>query len=164
MLATITRLKGKPLFVMSKETQAIVEVLRGVNQEISYPHLSAAVGIAVTGNTPALASARRHLESAEGIVFDVVRGQGLVRLDDVGKVASTARHARSISRAARRGKKRIGSIENFAALPNDAQLQATLRATQFEFAHQAVSSKKLDDPSKLAGKLDIKGLMSRIKK
>jgi hypothetical protein len=156
-------LKGNPNFQQSEQTAAIVATLRGVNQDISYVALSKAVGFRVTGATSSLISARRVLESAENIVFDTVRGQGLIRLDDAGKVASTERHARTIGRTARRGRKRLNTVENFSALKPKEQLAATLRATQFEFAQQAVSTKKPSAPPKVEG-LDIAALLQQIKK
>lgn len=155
-------LTGRLNFEMSEETAAVVKALRGVNLDISYTALSRAVGFAVTGATSALISARRHLESRENIVFETVRGQGLVRLDDTGKVKSTERHARTIGRTARRGRKRLNTVENFAALKPKEQLAATLRATQFEFAQQAVSTKKLPDV-RAVEKLDIAAALKAIK-
>lgn len=151
------------MFQMSERTAAIVSTLRGVNQDIGYPTLSRAVGFPVTGATAALISARRHLESTENIVFDTVRGQGLIRLDDSGKVASTERHARTIGRTARRGRKRLGTVENFAGLKPKEQLAATLRATQFEFAQQAVSTRKPVAPPKVEG-VGIADMLQQIKK
>lgn len=159
----MSRLKGSPDFIMSEQTAALVKVLRGVNKDISYATLSRAVGFNITGGTPWLTSARRNLENTEGIVFAVIRGEGLRRLDDSGKVASTTKHARTIGRTARRGKKRLGTVENFTALPMKDQLAATLRATQFEFAAQAVSTRKLPAPAQNAT-LDIKALTKDILK
>jgi len=156
-----TRNKTRSMFERSAETERLIDILRGVNDEISYANASRLAGFAIHGGTPALTSARRHLETQHGIVFDCVRGVGLRRLGDVEKVTSTARHARSIRRTAKRGTTRIGAIENFAALPLKEQLQATLRATQFEFARQAVSAKQVEAPPDVKpGRLDVKALVA----
>lgn len=131
------------MFVMSENTRAMVKALRSINRDVSYETLSKVVGFPVTGATPSLTSARRHLHSAENILFDVVRGQGLRRLDDGEKVSFMAKPAKQIHRASKRGTKVYKSIDNFAALSLPLQLEATLRATQFEFAAMAVSTKKL---------------------
>lgn len=153
---------GNPMFQLSERTEAIVKVLRGVNQDISYGAIASAVGFPVTGATAALSSARRILESRENIVFETVRGQGLIRLNDSGKVASTERHARTIGRTAKRGSKRLTTVENFAALKPNEQLAATLRATQFEFTQQAVSTKK--PATKVSNGPDIGSLLAALKK
>lgn len=155
-------LKGRPDFKQSEETISLIKALRGVNQEITYDSLSGMVGFPVSGATPALGSARRNLERNESIVFTTLRGQGLRRLDDTGKVDSTDRHARTIGRTARRGRKRLSVVDNFAGLTKEKQLKSTLRMTQFEFAQQAVSSKV---PAALPAvpKLDIKALAKAAK-
>jgi len=160
----MSTLNGRPAFIMSEQTAALVGALRGVNRDISYTALSRTVGFAVSGSSPQLASARKHLESRESIVFETIRGEGVRRLDDTGKIGSTAKHARTIGRTARRGRKRLRTVENFAALPQKEQLAATLRATQFEFAEQAVSSKKIENPAAAVDSSgsDLKQLLKRV--
>ncbi len=158
-LLPVPKPRGNPAWHMSEETIALIKVLAGVNQDISYADLSRATGYKTP--SPALASARRHLESQANVVFETVRGIGLRRASDDEKVKSTARHLRSISRTSRRGKKRLAAVEHFELLKPATQLEATLRATQFEFVQQAVSTRPAPTPvTTNDGKLDIKALVA----
>lgn len=141
------QLKGRLIFEQSEKTLACVKALRGVNHEISYNALSQVVGFPVVGSTPALQSARKHLEKFESIVFECVYREGLRRLSDIDKGRSTARHARQIKRTARRGRKRHATIEKFEELPPAIQIEVTLRDTQFQFVESAMVAPKTTQPA-----------------
>src|SRR4051812_43492873 len=68
-------------FERNIDTDAVVIALRGVNDEISYRSLASQTGLSVSRAKQVLASARRALRS-EGVLFGVVRGEGLRRLTD----------------------------------------------------------------------------------
>lgn len=136
------QLKGRLIFEQSEKTLACVKALRGVNHEISYNALSQVVGFPVVGSTPALQSARKHLEKFENIVFECVYREGLRRLGDIDKARSTVRHRRHIKLTARRGRKRHATIEKFEELPQEIQTEVILRETQFQFAESAMIEPK----------------------
>lgn len=152
------QLKGRLIFEQSEKTLACIKVLRGVNYEVSYDALSQVVGFPVVGSTPALQSARKHLEKFENIVFECIYSEGLRRLDDSSKVRSTARHARQISRTARRGMKRLATVDSFEKLSPSDQLAATLRNTQFQFVRSAMTTPK-DDAKMQATNNDLSDVL-----
>lgn len=152
------KLKGHPIFEQSEKTLACIRVLRGVNFEISDKAMSESVGFTVTGSTPAVQSARKHLEKVEGVVFERIYGEGFRRLDDTNKVRSTARHVRQISRTARRGMKRLDTIDSFENLSPSDQLTATLRNTQFQFIRSAMTTPK-DDSKMQAANNDLSDVL-----
>ena len=92
----------RPQFTLSIETQLIADRLSAVamGEQVSYDELSKIAGSNVREDRGALESARRVVLREHGIVFDVVRGSGLIRLDDNAIIESRARDVRHINRAA----------------------------------------------------------------
>lgn len=93
MSTTIT--ENRPaMFNLGADTRAIISKLRSVNvgETISYDDIESVVGRDIDDIRGNLATARRRLQVDFGIVFDPVRGEGLVRLDDRGisKLSSSA--------------------------------------------------------------------------
>src|SRR5574337_886531 len=73
-----------------------------------------------------LFSARRAAER-DGIVFDVVRKSGLVRLDDGGIVKSASGFMEHIHRTARKASRRLTRVSDYNSLPNDQKIQHNMK-------------------------------------
>lgn len=95
----------KMTFERSPDTEAVINVLRGVNDEITYAQLARRTGLSVTRVKQVLPSARRILES-DLIGFGVIRGEGLKRLAPGDKAVLTVDVLDRIGRASGRGLKR----------------------------------------------------------
>lgn len=105
---------------------------------VSYAELSTEIAKAVDGTTSALHTARRSLLNKDCFVFAVERGKGLKRLVDGEIVSASDQDVNRIRRAAKRGARKLASVENYAAMPNDAQLRHTTRlSVMTAVAHMA---------------------------
>lgn len=109
----------------SLDTEKIAEALARaeVGETITYDAISAVIGRDVRNSARHnMAAARRKVLREERIVFDVVRGEGLRRLDDAGKVATGGSAIHRIRRAAGRADKVLISVE-FANLSSEEQIR-----------------------------------------
>ena len=93
-------------FERSAETQWLVDYLRD-KDEASYEDLSRVCGVQDVRKQAQgpLYSARRILQRDEQIVFGVVRGWGLKRLDNVGLLGALSSKAKMMRNMARSGRK-----------------------------------------------------------
>jgi hypothetical protein len=139
-----------PMFQMSVDARLIRQELAKVanGKEITYGELATIIAKPVSGATSALQSARRSLLNQDGIVFDVIRGEGLIRLDDEAKVSASDRDIKRVRRAARAGAKKLASVEFFEKMPAATQVSHTAKLSALTaIAHIASdgSVKKIAD-------------------
>lgn len=126
-------------FERSADTDKIIEVLRGVNDEITYSELASRTRLSRTRCKQLLRTARKALMK-DKIVFGVEIGVGLARLADGDKVHLAARRKRHIGREAHRGIKEIETIEQFDKLSGADQIMATTNRTIFSLMKQQARS------------------------
>jgi hypothetical protein len=112
----------KPTFQMSADARLLISHLRNatVGQDFSYEELSSVVSRPVGGGFGPLQTALRRLLRDHDMVFGVIRGKGLRRLDDKGIVDEGSSFASHIRRKARRSFERMSKAD-FAALPREYQ-------------------------------------------
>ncbi len=89
-----------------------------IGETATYAELSELVGYSVSGNTGYLATARKQC-LREGIVFGVVRGVGVRRLNDTEIVGTASGVMTKIRRTARRGATTLTKVNDFESLPNE---------------------------------------------
>jgi hypothetical protein len=113
-----------PNFKMAADTRFLRQKLEAVaaGGVISYADLEAAVSKKLDKIRPALASARRSLLNEDNIVFDVVRGVGLKRLNDVEIVDASQGDVNRIRRTARKSIRKLAAIDDYSKLPPKQQL------------------------------------------
>lgn len=131
------------MFEMSVDTRLLKQRLAKVEpgKTITYKELGEEISRHVDGGTSSLTSARRALFNETGILFSPVRGEGLVRLTDEGKVGASDSDLNRVRRAAKRGARKLASVDNFDKLPPAKQLQHTTKMSVFSaLAH--ISSDK----------------------
>ncbi len=112
-------------FNLSSETKAIADILRLVNvgTVIDYARLTRSIGRDVqSAARSALTSARHVVMREERMVFDVVRGIGLKRLNDVEIVDSGDKDRASIHRRARKAARKVTCVE-YDSLPKEKQVK-----------------------------------------
>ncbi|MGQ0595799.1 hypothetical protein [Aquabacterium sp.] len=123
----------QPDFRLSSDSKALAALLTsaGIGDVVTYAALSKAIGRDVrTSATGALHTARHLAQRDHRIVFDVVRGAGLKRLQDaeIVDLADKARdHAR---RHAKRTAKKLTCVD-FEALPKDKQTKHNAALSMF---------------------------------
>ena len=103
----------KPLFQQSFETQAAIACLEdvAVGGLVKYLVLSEAMGVvAQAGGQASIRSARRYLERESDMVFGVIRGVGLKRLNDIEIIGTGAEGLAKSRRAARRAGRRMTCV------------------------------------------------------
>ena len=128
-----------PIFARSPETEAVAKTLRGVNGEISYQTLAASAGLQIGRLKQILSSARRILLK-DKIAFGVIQNYGLKRLGDSDKVVESRADVKKLRRAAKRGKKKLSTIESFERLTPREQLVATTARTIFSLTESNAST------------------------
>lgn len=129
-------------FEMSADARLLRQKLASLKPGdfIKYADLSAEISKDVSGGTPALQTAKRSLLQNEGFVFSCVRGEGLKRLNDEEIVAASDQDVNRIRRSAKKGARKLASVENYAAMSNAAQLRHTTRlSVMTAVAHMASS-------------------------
>ena len=115
----------KSSFELSIDTQILIgELMKAeVGDVIEYDALSKVLGRNVrtvaAGN---LRSARKIVQRDEEIVFGAIRGIGLKRLGDEAIACSGESSIKRIHRESIRGRKRLETVRNFAALPAEVQV------------------------------------------
>lgn len=132
-------------FERSPDTDAVVNVLRGCNSEISYTEAAKRAGLGLPRLKAVLPSARRSLAS-EGILFGVITGEGLKRLTDQDKVRKPEAFKRRVMRGAGRELKHLTTIADFGALSKTDQHSVTLNRTILNAMRQSAAVK----PDKIA--------------
>lgn len=107
-------------FRLSPETNAVVKKLEqaSVGESVSYADLSLCVGGNIQNKKRYhLDSARRILLNDKQIVFGVLPGEGLKRLNDNEIVLESCRSLNRIKRATRTGARKMGCVDNYDNLP-----------------------------------------------
>ncbi len=95
-----------------------------VGDSISYKELSALIDRNVQEDGHGvLRTARRMAEREDRIVFDVVIGEGLRRLNDSEIVDTGDRAVSRIRRGARRAANTISAVSDFNTLPNEKKVK-----------------------------------------
>ena len=114
----------RPSFEMNLDTRIVLDRFKtvSVGQTITFAELGTALGRAVGGGAPVIQSAIRKLE-AEGIIFANVRGVGYQRLTDIAIVNTVEAGRVSLRRKAKKLVRRLASVNDFDALPNDAKIK-----------------------------------------
>lgn len=121
-------------FVRDARTERTMTRLREVPERghIGYPALAEVIGADPQGEGAGiLRGAVEALLREERIAFDVVENEGLVRLDDAGKVAKTSRYPRKMLGAAKRGQRLCEAVEHPEALPPEVQIRRNMHRSFF---------------------------------
>lgn len=111
---------------VSLDTQVLERLLStaAIGDVVSYDALTAAVGRDVQGEARHhLSSARRRLLRGSNILFEPVKGVGMKRLDDIGKVGTGEVHMKKMRRQASISVQKTSSVDDFNALPNDVKIR-----------------------------------------
>jgi hypothetical protein len=122
-------------FERSPDTDAVIDALRGCNNEISYRDLARQSGLTLGRAKQVLASARRALR-ADKILFGTIRGEGLRRLTDSDKVKKPEAFKKRVFRGAGRELKDLATIANFGALEKVEQHSCTINRTVLNVLRQ----------------------------
>jgi hypothetical protein len=115
-----------------------------VGDVVTYAELSELVGRDVQKTSRYILEAARRWAKKERVIFGVVTGQGLKRLDDIGKVRAGSGMMDKIRRTSRRAAQTLASVENFDSLPNDMKIQHNMSMSIFGVIQQATSRKTQD--------------------
>ena len=127
-------------FERSPDTEAVIVALRGCNNEISYRDLARQSGLSLGRAKQVLASARRVIRS-EGVLFGVIRGEGLRRPTDSDKVKKPEAFKKRVYRGAGRELKDLSTIANFGALEKVEQHSCTINRTVLNVLRQQANVK-----------------------
>lgn len=150
---------------ISVDTQVILARLKAakVGDVITYTEISELIGRDVRNGARHLLRAARNWAKREyRIVFGVVTGKGIQRLDDAGKVRAGAGEMSRIRRASRRAAQTLGTVEEFSELPNDMKIRHNMALSVFGIVQQATSTKV---QNRIAEKVDgVEGGMLAMKK
>jgi hypothetical protein len=126
-------------FERSPDTDAVINVLRGVNAEISYQEIAKRSGLGLPRMKSVLTSARRTLRS-EGILFGTIIGEGVKRLTDQDLVRKPEAFKKRVMRGAGRELKDLGII-NYDALSKLDQHSTTINRTILSAIRQSAAVK-----------------------
>lgn len=109
-------------FEMSADARLLITHLKDatVGQEFSYKDLSKVVSRTVGGGFGPLQTAMKRLLRDKDMVFGVIRGVGIKRLDDKGIVDEGTAFSDRIRRGAKRSFERMSKAD-FSSLPREYQ-------------------------------------------
>lgn len=121
------------VFEMSADTRLLRQALSrvAVGATISYESLSAEISKPVSGSFAALHSARDSLLRHDRIVFSVIRGEGLKRLDDREIISAGDEDVSAIRRKSRKALRKLTAIADYNALSPADQLRHTATVSIF---------------------------------
>lgn len=113
----------RTLFRMAFETRMLLNKLRASGDEVSYEELSKVAGVDVQKEGYSnLKTARTIMQREDGVVWDVKRGVGLVRLKH-GEIVESGSDTRSrIHKTAEKGLKRL-ECADYSQLTRPQQVQ-----------------------------------------
>lgn len=138
------------IFERSPDTNTIISLLRGCNDEISYYELARQSGLPIQRVKSVLPSARRALRIESGVLFGVVRGEGLRRLTDADKVRKPEYFMKKVFRGAGRELKDLSTISDFCRLSKNDQQSVTTHRTVLNVMRQQASMKTVEiEPEKI---------------
>lgn len=120
----------------SPDTEAVVAVLRGCNNEISYEDMARQVRLPVARVKAVLASARRIIRTENGVLFGCLRGYGLRLLSDADKVKKPESFKKRVVRGAGREIQDLNTIANFGGLIKSDQHAVTTNRTVLNVIRQ----------------------------
>lgn len=127
-------------FERSPDTAAAIEVLRGVNDMITYADGARRSGLSVKRFKEVLASARRSLDR-DMVGFGVVRGVGLKRLGPADKAHLTLDVTKRAARGLGRGLKRTAMADvDFNSMAQTDQHLHTTNRTVMAMTQRALRS------------------------
>lgn len=131
------------IFEMSPDTRLIRQRLREmkVGDFVSYTDLSSLISKPVSGATSSLQSAVGSLLRQDSIVFSVIRGEGLKRLNDSEIVAASDCDVDAVRRRAKKAATKITSVQDFAKLTSKEQLAHTTKLSIFTAVASMASDK-----------------------
>ena len=159
----------KPSFELHPDVEKLIGFLAS-RQRATYVEMSNFTGRQINGRDRyVLQSARRHLESKQGICFAVERGVGLVRATN-GQVAklSTSQPIEKIRRETRRAGKRQTIVNIQALTPEDRLAFDVGRSGGLELGDRRVGigrdggQEALQEPLALRGALDAAQVTQRV--
>lgn len=132
------------------DTKAIYKKLVSLaeGETATYQELDALIGRNCRLNAYQLLQRARKLALDEDkALFGVITSIGLKRLCDLEKVGTYEKTMTMIRRTARRGKKKVFSVLNFDALPNEIKVRHNAAASMFgvlEYFSKQSSVKKIE--------------------
>lgn len=124
----------KTVSELDVDTRAVYDKLISAqeNETITYAELSELIGRNIQQQArPMLDFARRMAFRENKILFDTIYTIGVKRLDDIGKVGTYEHTMRNIKTKAYQGRKKIFSVDNFNALPNELKVKHNAAASLF---------------------------------
>lgn len=136
-------------FERSPDTDAVIIALRGCNDEISYKDLARQAGLTLMRTKSVLPSARRSIRAETGVLFGVVRGEGLRRLTDADKVKKPEAFKKRVVRGAGRELKDLGTI-NIEGLQKTDQHSVSINRTVLNAMRQQAMVKPEPPKEKMA--------------
>ncbi|MFZ4539334.1 hypothetical protein [Propionivibrio sp.] len=147
--------KQHPDFRLSSDSAALVKSLEhiAVGATITYAALSSVIGRDVTKFRGTLETARRAVQRDNNMVFDVVRGVGMIRLNDSEIVDLSDKARAHFRRHSKRTSKKLICV-NYSALPKDKQTKHNAALSMFGILSElttSASQKRLEEKVELAG-------------
>lgn len=125
----------------SPDTDAVVNALRGINDEVSYRDLAHRANLSLGRTKEVLASARRILVNENGILFGCMRGIGLKRMSDTDKVKKPASFRKRVFRGAGREIKHLATIADYENLTKSDQNIVSIERISLNAIRQQASVK-----------------------
>lgn len=134
-----------PYAKSSADVQAIVTVLDqlSVGETASYGQLTEAIGRDIISHRYLLENARDRLLK-ERKVFGCVHNVGIKRLSDSEIVAYSLDGFRRIRRMARKGAKKLASVQDYAALKDDEKARHNISMSVLGAIIHAATPKNMD--------------------
>lgn len=136
----------KPDFQMSSDARLILAHIRkkSVGEVATYDELSNVISSTVNGATGSLRTAMRRMLKDDDIVFAVVRGVGIKRLNDGEIVDESQSYSNAIRRKAKNSFERVSKVD-FQKLTTQQQARASaqmsIMATLAHMTKQSTVSK-----------------------
>ena len=123
----------RPVFELSANARLLMARMErmAVGEDILYAELSLEIGAPVVGATPALQRAKYRLLMDRKYRFEVIIGKGLRRMTDE-EITRAATRDRELSRNAdKRAQRRLSAVQDYDAMPRQAQLTYTTEMSIF---------------------------------
>jgi hypothetical protein len=141
----MTETSSRPAFRTAADADVLLRGLidTPVGAIFDFGAASRLIGKPVTGGTAALQNALRRARDDHALEFGSVIGVGYKRLSDEEIVAASARDMERSHRGAQRAARKLGNVQNFDALPAEAQVKHNAALAVFGVIGAATSGTAL---------------------
>jgi len=141
-----TQISKRPVAQLSIESRLLYEQLKllQIGERVTYIQLSDTISSDVRVDAKSALCTARHIAQRDNhMIFECIRGEGLVRLDDKQIIATGDGALRKMGRLCRRSAKKLLCVDSWDKLSNEDCIRHNARVSLFGAVEQMTRPSKI---------------------